>query len=205
MAVVTPIVLAAGAATRMGRPKALLPFGEDTCLSLVLRACRDGGAGPPVVVIGAERQALRGALAGEEAVVVENPGFAESGPARSLQIGLGALPSPCDAFLLYPVDFPLVTGALVAALRERWEAVRGRGRSIVVPSYHRRRGHPAAFDARLAARFLELPPDAPMHRVLRDREDEVEHLVVDDPAVVMDMDTPEDYRRCLDAWRKAVR
>ena len=194
---VTPIVLAAGASRRMGAPKALAPFDGETCLSLVLRACAEGGVGEPVVVLGHEAEAIRATLP-EGTRAPFNPRFLDSGPAESLRIGLEHLPDEARAFLLFPVDFPLVTGEEVARLVLRW---RETGRRIVVPSHDMRRGHPALFDRALEPAFRDLPRDEPLFRVLRDHDDEIEHVTMPDPWVVTDMDTPEAYESCLAAYR----
>jgi CTP:molybdopterin cytidylyltransferase MocA len=198
MSPVTPILLAAGCSRRMGRTKALLELAGETCLERALRACREGGAAAPVVVVGHDAEAVRAAMPAGVASVL-NPDYASTGPAASLQRGLERLPVEAGAFLLYPVDFPLVTGREVGALLRRWEEVRARGRRIVVPSHDMRRGHPALFARSLVRKFQALEPDAPLHRVLRAHEEEVEHLVVENPGILMNMDTPEDYRRCREA------
>ena len=192
---VTPIILAAGCSRRMGRPKALLDLHGELCIARVLRACAEAGAGPPVVVLGHEAEAIRQALPAEVRSCV-NPEFACTGPAASLQRGLDLLPEDSDAFLLYPVDFPLVTGLEVGALLTRWEAVRGQ-RRIVVPSHGMRRGHPALFHPSLVPEFRALDGNAPLHQVVRAHQDEVEYVIMDQPWVLENMDTPEDYQRCL--------
>ena len=202
--VVTPIVLAAGTARRFGGNKALAPFDGETCVSLVLRACREGGAWPPVVVLGHAGEAILATLPAD-ARTCWNPRHAVTGPAASLQAGLDRLADDAEGVLLYPVDFPLVTGAEIAALIDRWATARARGVRIVVPSFDMRRGHPALLDRSLVAELRRLPPDAPIHQVIRAHERELEHVVVDRPWVRMDMDTPEDYARCLAAYRERNR
>ncbi len=192
---VTPIILAAGRSLRMGRPKALLDLHGELCVARVLRACAEGGAGTPVVVLGHEAEALQAVLPPEVRSCM-NFEFASTGPAASLQHGLDALPGDSDAFLLYPVDFPLVTGREVGALLTRWKAVRGQ-RQIVVPSHGMRRGHPALFHRSLVPEFRELDGNAPLHQILRAHQNEVEYVIMEDPWVLENMDTPEDYRRCL--------
>ncbi len=192
---VIPIILAAGRSRRMGRPKALLDLHGELCIARVLRACAEGGAGAPVVVLGHEAEALQEALPPEVRSCV-NPEFASTGPAASLRRGLDLLPGESDAFLLYPVDFPLVTGSEVSALLTRWEAVRGQ-RRIVVPSHDMRRGHPALFHRSLLPEFRELDGNAPLHQVLRAHQDEVEYVIMERPWVLENMDTPEDYQRFL--------
>jgi molybdenum cofactor cytidylyltransferase len=199
-----PIVLAAGASTRAGQAKPLLPFDGETCLSLVLGACRSGGAWPPVVVLGREAAAVRASLP-EEAIPCVNSDFAASGPARSLQIGLDHLPEGADAILVFPVDFPLVTGGDVTALVARWGDARRRGMRIVAPSHAMRRGHPVILDLALAPELRALAPDEPIHHVIRAHAAEIDHVVRPDPWVLTDMDTPADYERCLAAFRSRPR
>ncbi len=197
---VVPIILAAGMSRRMGRTKALLRFDGRTCLSLVLESCRQGGASTPLVVLGHDAESVRAVIPpGPRACT--NPAFGESGPAASLRIALDQLPAEAEALLLFPVDYPLVSAAVIRALLERWAEVRPRGRRIVVPSHGRRRGHPAIFDRGLWPELRALGDHDPIHRVVRAHEAEIEHMETDDPAVLMDMNTPEDYRRCLAAYR----
>jgi CTP:molybdopterin cytidylyltransferase MocA len=201
---VTPIVLAAGASTRARQFKPLLPFEGETCLSLVLGACHGGGAWPPVVVLGREADAVRTHLPAE-AIHCVNADFRSSGPARSLQIGLENLPPEAAAILVFPVDFPLVTAGDVVALVERWDDARRRGMRIVAPSHAMRRGHPVIVDLALAPELRALEPDEPIHHVIRAHAAEIEHVVRPDPWVLMDMDTHEDYERCLAAFRSRSR
>ncbi len=195
MMAVTPIILAAGRSRRMGRTKALLDLHGELCIARTLRACAEGGAGAPVVVLGHEAESIRKALPPQARSCV-NLEFAATGPAASLQCGLDLLPEDSDAFLLYPVDFPLVTGCEVEALLTRWETVRGR-RRIIVPSHGMRRGHPALFHRSLLPEFRELDGNAPLHQVLRAHQDEVEYVIMEHPWVLENMDTPEDYQRFL--------
>jgi molybdenum cofactor cytidylyltransferase len=204
MDAVHPIVLAAGASARMGEPKALLRFDGETCLSLVLRACREGGAARPIVVLGHDAEPIRSALE-PDVVACVNAAHRTSGPAGSLRVGLDRLPADAGAILLFPVDFPLVTGREIAALIQRWRAARPRGARIVIPSHEMRRGHPALFDREMLPILAALDPDAPLHEVARAHAAAVEHVVMEEPWVLMDMDTPADYRRCLAAYRRRRR
>jgi CTP:molybdopterin cytidylyltransferase MocA len=58
---ITPII-AAGQSQRMGQPKALLAPHDKQCIARVLRACAQGAAGAPVVVLGHEAEAIRKTL-----------------------------------------------------------------------------------------------------------------------------------------------
>lgn len=197
---VVPLVLAAGASTRMGRPKAALPFGDTTALGLVLDACAAAGLGAPIVVAGAAPDAVRDAVGARPARVVDNPCWAE-GRTTSLHAGLAALPATARAFLLWPVDVCLPGGDVVHALL----AARARepDRQAWVPSHAGRRGHPALFAREAAARFLALGPDAPARDAVRAlaADGALAHVEVTDPFVLRDMDTPEEHAAFVAEWR----
>ena len=198
MPLVTPIILAAGCSSRMGRNKALLELDGQAAILRALRTCREGGAGAPVVVLGHEAQNVRGVLPGDTATCT-NEAYERTGPAASLQCGLQALEPDAEAFLLYPVDFALVSGSDVRAILAAWPAARDQGKLAVIPSHSMRRGHPALFSRKLEPEFRALGPDTPLHTVVRAHEAEIEHVAMATDAVLMNMDTPEDYEQCKQA------
>jgi CTP:molybdopterin cytidylyltransferase MocA len=111
------LLLAAGAGRRMGRPKALVELAGEPLVTRALRALRDGGCAPLVVVLGAAAAQVRAVLPPDATAVVE-PGWAE-GMGASLRAGLAALstvdPQP-EATLIHLVDLPGVTAETVARL-----------------------------------------------------------------------------------------
>jgi molybdenum cofactor cytidylyltransferase len=198
---VVALVLAAGASSRMGRPKALLDFDGRCCLELVLAACAEGGVRHAVVVTapGGEGVRARAAASGLAVTLALNP-HPERGMLSSLQAGLAALPPEARAFLIFPVDFPLSPGREVARLCQAYQA-RGQGQRIFIPSFARRRGHPVLVDAALAPEFLAIPPTGTAREVMTAHAGAIVHLDAADDRVLMDMDTPEDYQRCLARFR----
>jgi molybdenum cofactor cytidylyltransferase len=200
-AAIVPIVLAAGASTRMGRTKALCDFDGRTCIELVLQACREAGLATPIVVLGFHADEVREAASSADATFVTND-RAERGQTSSLKIGLAAMPFAASAFVLYPVDLPLVTGEDLARLVSTWRARRSTGTRIVIPSHGHRRGHPVLFDVTLRDAFLGLPDDAPAHWVVGAYAEAIAYVDVDTPYVLMDMDTPAAYAQCLATYRR---
>jgi CTP:molybdopterin cytidylyltransferase MocA len=193
---VVAVVLAAGASSRMGRPKALLDFDGTPCLARVLAACRDGGAAGIVLVTSPAGAAVRALGAGTIEALNEHP---ERGMLSSIQAGLAKLPVAAG-FLIFPVDFPLVPAGEVQRLIEAFHR-RAPGQRIFIPSYARRRGHPVLVDAALAPEFLALPSDSTARVVISAHEQEIAYVAAADDRVLMDMDTPEDYQRCLERSR----
>ena len=181
------LILAAGESRRMGFPKALLPYGEETFLERLagLFAAR---CSPVIVVLGAEAERVRGGgrLA---ATLVENPDWAR-GQTTSMQCGLRAVPAAADGVLFTLVDHPAVAADTIDAL-----LAPPRAALLRVPRYNGRRGHPIWFSRDLIPEFLELEETGAAREVVRGHADRTEFLDVDDPGILADIDDPEAYRR----------
>ena len=185
------LILAAGESRRMGSPKALLRYGEktflDTLTGLFGRHCA-----PVIVVLGANAAAIRAAAA-PSATFVFNPDYA-LGMTASLQCGLRAVPPDADGVLFTLVDHPAASPATVALVAA---AGRGDGPLLRVPRYRAKRGHPIWFSRDLIREFLALPPDGVARDVVARHVDRTSYLDLDDPGIVADIDSPEDYRALL--------
>ncbi len=192
----TPIVLAAGASTRMGRPKALLDFDGRVCLDLVLDAVRH--AGRPIVVLGPNHEEIRRQVDLDADDVALNLDV-DSGQTASLQAALLRLPADVDAFFFMPGDLPLLRAADADALLQSRIAIPAA--SLYIPSHAKRRGHPILCAGELAAEFLALPAGASARDVVNRSPGRIAYVDFAEAYVLMDMDTPEDYRRCLEAFR----
>jgi len=202
------IVLAAGASRRMGKPKPLVAFDEETCLSLVLNACFGSRADETVLVLGAEAASIAaaaGAVSGSRIGrlrTVVNEGH-EKGQTSSLKVGLEASSPRADSWILFPVDQPLIRSADIDALIERFEA-HPRGRTIFVAAHDGTPGHPVLLGVSHRAAILELGDDEPLHDYIRMREGETEKVSSENPGVVTGMNTPEEYQRLLALYRSNV-
>ena len=190
------VVLAAGASERMGRPKALLDFRGRPFVVRILEALEALDIKSRVVVLGLDAARVRPSLATHECVIVENPDL--TGEAiGSLRAALAALePIRPSGIMVWPVDLPHVR---VTTLERLLEAHRRSGAPAVVPSFAERRGHPVIWDQAL---FSELATSAAATRhgaqaVLAAHERNLVTVAVDDPAVIDDLNTPEDYERLV--------
>jgi len=190
------VVLAAGASERMGRPKALLDFRGRPFVVRILEALEALDIKSRVVVLGPDAARVRPSLATHECVIVENPDLA-GGAIGSLRAALAALePIRPSGIVAWPVDLPHVR---VATLERLLEAHRRSGAPAVIPSFAERRGHPVIWDQAL---FSELATSAAATRhgaqaVLAAHERDLVSVAVDDPAVIDDLNTPEDYERLI--------
>jgi CTP:molybdopterin cytidylyltransferase MocA len=197
---VAGVVLAAGASERMGRSKALLDFRGLPFVVRILEALEALDMKPRLVVLGPDAPRIRPSLATHECVIVEQPDIA-LGQIGSLRAALATLePVRPSAILAWPVDLPHVRVATIERLLERHRlAPAPAAPPAVVPSFAGRRGHPVLWDRTL---FAELSESAAATRhgaraVLLAHEPELATVPVDDPAVIDDLNTPEDYERLV--------
>jgi len=184
------VVLAAGASERMGRPKALLDVRGRPAVEVVVETLRAAGCDPVVVVTGRHAAEIREGADLSGAAVVEHAGWA-AGRTSSIRAGLAALPAGTGAAVLALVDMPLVTADTVARLLAAREAA-ATPPDVVVPYHDGRGGHPVVLARALFPAIAALGPDAPLRDLLRTRERL--DLEVDDPGVLVDLDTPADLR-----------
>lgn len=176
------LVLAGGASSRMGRPKALLTLGGETFAARLTRLLRGAGCAEVVLVAGAHVAAISaGAPFG--ARVVATAAW-RRGMRASLRAGLCALP-PGDVLLTH-VDRPLVAPATLALL------AREPAPAPVVPVYAGLPGHPVRLPAAFRARLLA-PDDTPLRDLLAGTATRL--VAVCDPGVAANINTPEDYAR----------
>lgn len=186
---IAAIVLAAGAATRMGRQKLLLPLADGGALvrrsvERVLAASLDD----VVVVVGHEADAVAGALAGLPVRTVANPRHAD-GQSTSLHAGLDALRPETEAAVIALGDQPLPDPALVRRLVETFRAT---GKPVVVPRYRDGRGNPVLFAAALFDELRAVTGDQGGRGVVARVPARVAEVTVD-AAMPPDVDTPDDY------------
>ena len=108
------VVLAAGASVRLGEPKQLVTIAGETLLERAVRAAREAGCSPVVVVLGADAERIAEQCDLSDAVVVVNDAWSE-GMASSIRVGVGAL-QDADGVVLMTCDQPAVSAAHLRAL-----------------------------------------------------------------------------------------
>lgn len=189
------VILAAGAGTRLGGiAKGRLFRGDRSLLGLAVERCLSAGIAAPVVVLGADLEAML-ALPDlpQEARLLAHATWA-AGRTSSLKAGLRALGplSPRTPILLFPVEYacigPTVIPALLSAYASAADHVAGRW----VPVCDERRGHPILFTASLIPTLMDLDPEDSLRPVFQ--QVPLIEVTVKDPGVLQDVNTPEDAR-----------
>jgi CTP:molybdopterin cytidylyltransferase MocA len=183
----TAIVLAAGEGSRMGGPKALLVVDGKPLVRAHVERLLEAGCRPMVVVRRGMAENVRAVLrAASGARIVASD---TSSMAASLVVGLRhAAPTAGSAIVVSTVDCLPVRHSTLCALLH---AVLANGAQVATPCYQGRGGHPVVARESLLQLFLRGYPGT-LRDIIRAAETRRVRLEVDDPAVVADLDTPDD-------------
>jgi molybdenum cofactor cytidylyltransferase len=188
---VAAIVLAAGASTRYGQPKQLLPVGGKAMLQHVVDIVLASPVDQTIVVLGHRAGQVEATLKDRPADIVTNEGW-EAGLSTSVQAGLRAVRPDAQAALFVLADQPAITPEIIAALIGRYQET---GASIVVPTYQGKRGNPVLFDCALFTELMKVRDDQGGRQLIDMYGDGTERVEVGSQAVLIDVDTKEDYNR----------
>ena len=180
------LLLSAGRARRFGSQKLLHPVdGVPIAVSAASNLC---AAGLPVLcVIRPGDVGIRAALELLDGVRVSACPTAESGMGHSLAWGVRES-AGADAWIVALGDMPSVRPATIAAIAAALRA----GAALVAPVYEGRRGHPVGFSAQWRAELTALSGDQGARRLLARAGPRLMQVAVDDPGILLDIDTPED-------------
>jgi molybdenum cofactor cytidylyltransferase len=194
---IAAVVPAAGLSARMGRPKLALPLGDRTVIERVVLALRQGGVERVLVVIGPHVAELGPLATGAGADVVTLPSSTADMRA-TVEHGLHWLEEhdqqgPDDAWLLAPADHPLLDPMIVRALCDQFG--RDPMKSIVVPTYNGKRGHPVLIAWKHVAGIRAMAPSRGIDAFLGEHAVEMLELPVTSAGIICDLDTPGEYER----------
>jgi CTP:molybdopterin cytidylyltransferase MocA len=168
-------------------------------------------AGRTLVVLGSDREAIRGELGllggnamsdsrdrpgiptqpasrGVDFVVNENYPL---GMLTSIQAGLRALPADAQAAIVLLSDQPFLASRVIDAVIAAYEAGPN---GIVIPTFQGRRGHPILVDLKYRDEVLAIDPTEGLRRLMLVHPDDILEVDVGDGNILRDLDTPEDYK-----------
>jgi molybdenum cofactor cytidylyltransferase len=185
------ILLAAGASTRMGRPKQLLPVGGEPLLRRVAQVALLAPVSPVIVVLGAQAAAVTASLAGLDLHIVVNEQW-QDGMGTSLNAGLNALASLAPGAGRVIIALGDQADFSVAHVNRLIEAQRQTGQPIVASSYRETLMPPALFTSPYFPELSVLTGDTGARTLFKTHAAQVTAVPLTTHA---DLDSPEDYSR----------
>lgn len=185
------IILAAGGSSRMGKPKQLLPYRDETLIRRAARVALGSICNRVAVVIGSHAEEIRRELEDLPLTLVENRRW-QSGMSSSIRAGLEEMTSTDDpdGVVIMLCDQPFVTAevlnSLVTAHHETHKA-------IVASTYGTTTGVPAFFSRKLFPALMSLSADEGARRIIAAHPEDVATVTFAEGAI--DIDTPADHQQ----------
>lgn len=193
------IVLAAGRSTRMQtRNKLLLPWKGKRILQVVVETLLSVPFAQLLVVVGHQREEVQALLAGYPVQIVYNPRYAE-GLSTSLRRGVEEAGAQVEGYLFALGDMPQVAPQTLLHLCRSF-SLHGPN-AIAVPTFQGRRGNPVVFGNQYRAELLQLDGDQGARPLVQKHAPSVVEVPVDDPGILVDVDTPQAYGASLEGAR----
>ncbi len=190
---VAGIVLAAGASTRMGRIKQLLPVGDETLIERVLGQVLKAELDTVVLVLGHRWREVQGVIAPliiqPRLRVIENPQYRQ-GISSSIVAGISEVERTYDHAMIFLADMPCIRSDVINRLLRRYltsgmqiGAVKGKGRPA----------HPVIFSRELYPELQRLRGDVGARSLFHKYNRSVCLVEPEGDYESLDIDTPEDY------------
>ncbi|MBO0939115.1 nucleotidyltransferase family protein [Fibrella sp. HMF5335] len=190
---IATIILAAGASSRLGEPKQLLLENGQPLVRRMAQMAIDLNAGPVVVVVGANADAVTEALHDLRVRHLLNPDW-ETGMASSIRVGVELLEKTRpEAILVLLTDQPYVTRALLERLVEQATSTH---KAIIASQYGDVHGVPILFRPAYFEALKSLTGDTGARKLVQNHPDDVATVPFEEGAI--DLDTPEDVAK----WRE---
>jgi molybdenum cofactor cytidylyltransferase len=187
------VILSGGASSRMGSPKALLPYQGRPFLEHLLDVTVHPKIGVRRVVLGADAEPIAKTIPLPVDDIVINDEW-EKGQLSSIQAAIRSLPPGTDGVLLCLIDHPLISAALVVDLIEAFYAA---PTNITLPVYEGRRGHPVIFPASLYDELLQAPLEKGARAVVWAHAANVTEVSTTEQGCVLNLNDPETMQRAL--------
>jgi len=193
---IAAVILAAGLSKRMGELKPLLTVGKQPAIMRCISTVKAAGVRAIVVVTGHRHEEIENLLGteapGRDVSIAYNAGY-HDGMFSSVRTGVSALPAYAGGFFLLPADCCAILPSTFIALAEGY--IKNGCASVAHPKYDGRRGHPPLIPALYKDQILGYNGENGLKGALSQLLSV--DVDTDDPGILLDMDTPEDYAALL--------
>lgn len=187
------IILAAGASTRLGRPKQLLEFDDQPLLAHVIRAAVESNLEYTILILGHRateiKKVLGSCIEHEKLCVIVNRDY-RNGMAGSLKMGLKQIMDEYFCAMIILADHPFLDSFLINHLLYYFM---NSDKTLCAPTYKGRRGHPVIFGNRFFSDILSISGDIGAREIFHNNPNQILAVELDDSRVFMDIDTESDF------------
>jgi molybdenum cofactor cytidylyltransferase len=183
------IILAAGESRRMDTPKMLLPFKGKTIIEKVIENVISSDVNKTLVVVGSSGDIILERIKDLPVSHCYNENYRE-GMLSSVRCGFSNLPEKFEAVIVMPGDYP---GIGVDVINILIDSFRRSEKKIIIPLFGGKRGHPILICYDFRNEVMKLDPEDGLRELAMRFPDEVLEVEVDDPTILRDIDTMDDY------------
>jgi molybdenum cofactor cytidylyltransferase len=187
------IILAAGSSSRLGKPKQLLIFENESLLERAIKAAQNAEVDQLVVILGDNVDEIQSKIDLSSRKVLINHNWS-SGMASSMQLGLRYLIENynLEAVLLLLCDQPYT---IADVLNSIIKAYKESGKGIIASKYQNTLGVPALFDKRYFDEMLSLKSTEGAKKIILSHVEDT--VTIDFPLGAIDIDTVADYEKLI--------
>jgi len=189
MGAIWSIILAAGESKRMGFPKMLLPVNGKSMIENVIMNVAESVSDGILVVLGASHEKIADLVRKYDVRYCYNENYKE-GMFSSVQCGFRNLQSGIDAVMVFQGDQPFIAPSVINSVIG---AYRDSGKGIVMPVFGGKRGHPLLLGMKYSEVVETIDPGEGLRSVARLYKDDVLEVETNDPGILRDFDTYDDY------------
>ena len=196
------IVLAAGESRRMGSPKMILPYEGVTIIEKVLENVLASEVEKVVTVLGSHNEEVLKVIEKFPVQHCYNSNF-KDGMLSSVKCGFEFLPGDFSAAMVFLGDQPMVEASVINQMINGYQES---GKGILVPVFDKKRGHPLMVDKKYRDEIINFDDPEGLKGLLLRHPDDLLEVVTENPAVLKDIDTLEDYNNQINktsqTWKR---
>jgi CTP:molybdopterin cytidylyltransferase MocA len=189
------VIAAAGLSSRMGAFKPLVPLGNSTIIERVITTLREGGVQDIAVVTGRDAALIEATLVSYRLTFIYNKDYATTDMFYSASMGFKVMAEQVGGIFFTPADIPLFKADTVRFLAE---AMQNSNSHIIIPTYRHSSGHPIVMRSAAAKEILHGKNENGLKGAIAAYCGGAKDILdVDDPGILYDSDTPDDYQFLL--------
>ena len=196
------IVLAGGESSRMGTPKMILPYEGVTIIEKVLEKVLASDVEKVVTVLGSHKEEVLKVIERFPVMHCYNGNY-KDGMLSSVKCGFESLPVGFRAAMVFLGDQPMVETSVINKMINLYYTS---GKGILVPVFENKRGHPLMTDRKYREEIITLDDPEGLKGLLRRHPEDLLEVVTENPSVLKDIDTMEDYNNHINkssqTWKR---